>query len=171
MCLRYFERVTSSRCSVFALVYVLYYLFQVHRFLKVRRQMERLCYSLPGVKWKMCRGILRATSVGLRRPFTERRTGNWAHMMFFHRHKGDLGEIQGTFLWELGWKTGERVKMVELPTPERKNVWEVLSLQNEPWSSQTDTAGGTGDRGGDKIICWLLLYKCSWKYNVWPPEI
>lgn len=24
----------------------------------------------------------------------ERRSGNWAHMMFFHRHKGDLGEIQ-----------------------------------------------------------------------------
>lgn len=39
-----------------------------------------------------------------------RRSGNWAHMMFFHRHKGDLGEIHGgakraTVLWEW-WKTG-----------------------------------------------------------------
>ena len=34
--------------------------------------MGRLCYSLLGVKWKMCWGTRRATSVGLRRPIAER---------------------------------------------------------------------------------------------------
>lgn len=34
--------------------------------------MGRLCYSLLGVKWKMCWGTRWATSVGLRRPIAER---------------------------------------------------------------------------------------------------
>lgn len=70
----------------------------------------------------------------------ERRSGNWAHMMFFHRHKGDLGEIQGEpreqrFCGSDGKQEEKRENNPRQKRREwakgggeRRRVWETLSL-------------------------------------------
>ena len=79
--------------------------------------MHALCYLLcinrslkPADRWSGCvtvcavlsercvEGYSKPPALALRGPSLRdrgRRSGNWAHMMFFHRHKGDLGEIHG----------------------------------------------------------------------------
>lgn len=85
----------------------------------------------------------------------ERRSGNWAHMMFFHRHKGDLGEIQGgakraTILWEW-WKTGgeEWESSPRQQKREREREYETLSYTPLRFSGvwrHVDPGGGPHGR-------------------------
>lgn len=104
--------------------------------------MECLCYSLLGVKWKMCWGIHWATSVGLRRPIAERQRETVRKLSPYdvfppsqRRFRRDTRIAKrAVFLWEW-WKTGGREREREQPTPrkrkrvsERGRLWETLSL-------------------------------------------
>lgn len=135
----------SSRASVVFLLCMFSIIFSKYTgSWNLCRQMERLCYSLLGVKWKMCRGIQRATSVGLRRPIAERQRETVRKLSPYdvfppsqRRFRRDTrGAKRAAFLWEW-WKTGGKER--EQPTPkekrewakgggERRRVWETLSL-------------------------------------------
>lgn len=79
--------------------------------------MERLCYSLLGVKWKMCWGTHRATSVGLRRPIAERQRETVRKLSPYdvfppsqRRFRRDTrGAKRAAFVWE-SWKTAGKEK-------------------------------------------------------------
>lgn len=106
--------------------------------------MERLCYSLLGVKWKMCWGIHWATSVGLRRPITERQRETVRKLSPYdvfppsqRRFRRDTGGSQESYD-SVGVMENRRKRVREQPTPrekerekvysERRRVWETLSL-------------------------------------------
>lgn len=104
--------------------------------------MERLCYSLLGVKWKMCWGILWATSVGLRRPIAERQRETVRKLSPYdvfppsrRRFRRDTRGSQESYD-SVGVMKNRRKRVREQPTPrgkkerngERRRVWGTLSL-------------------------------------------
>lgn len=145
--------------------------------------MERLCYSLLGVKWKICRGIHWATSVGLRRPIAERQRETVRKLSPYdvfppsqRRFRRDTRGSQESCV-SVGVMENRRKRAREQPTPrkrkrkresERRRVCETLSLLLYcicVWhhAYQGDFAGVECLNGLDQMK-WSFLYECHYIY-------
>lgn len=141
--------------------------------------MERLCYSLLGVKWKMCWGIHWATSVGLRRPITERQRETVRKLSPYdvfprsqRRFRRDTRGSQESYD-SVGVMENRRKRVREQPTArekerekvysERRRVWETLSLL---CVSSVDDIMLTEGTSWEELNVWMNMMKLITPFSI-----